>query len=151
MGLSASSLAVDDARRWVAAPDCGAVVVFTGMVRDHADGRTGVTGLTYEAYEEHAVTRIQAVVDEARGRWPAARRIVIWHRVGALAVGDDAVVVAVSSAHRAEAFAVASFCIDTVKATAPIWKQERWAGGTEWGTDATPLADIAEAVRVERA
>jgi len=122
------------------------VVTFTGTVRDHSEGRAGVTELTYEAYEEPAVARMSAVVHDLRRRWPTIGRVAVVHRVGPLTVGDAAVVVAVSSPHRAEAFAAAAWCIDTVKATVPIWKHERWEGGTAWGVDAAPVADLNQAV-----
>ena len=127
---------------WVRAPGCGAVVTFTGTVRDHSDGRAGVTALTYEAYEEHATKRIAEVVADARRRWPAVERIAAVHRVGDLVVGDDAVVVSVASPHRADAFAAAAFVIDTLKATLPIWKRETWSDGSSWGVDAVPIRDV---------
>jgi molybdopterin synthase catalytic subunit len=63
-------------------------------------------------------------------------------RVGRLAVGDSAVVVVVSSPHRAEAFAAARFVIDTLKATVPIWKKETWAGGSDWGTGSQAVTEV---------
>ena len=141
IGLFDDALPLAEAHGWAATPDCGALVEFNGLVRDHAEGRPGVTALTYEAYEEHAVSRMAAVVAEARTRWPAIRRVVVLHRVGTLAVGDAAVTVMVAAPHRAEAFAAAAFCIDTVKASVPIWKHEVWAGGEAWGTCAHELAD----------
>ena len=101
-----------------------------------------MSGLTYEAYEVHAEARMAAVVAEARTRWPEVDRVAVLHRVGALAVGEVAVVVAVASPHRGAAFAAAEFCIDTVKASVPIWKHESLAGGAAWGTDASPLVDV---------
>jgi molybdopterin synthase catalytic subunit len=142
VGLTNGALAPAPLDAWVRRPDCGAVVTFTGTVRDHAEGRAGVTELTYEAYEEHAVARMEEVVAEARRRWPEVRRIAAIHRVGDLEVGDDAVVVSVSSPHRGEAFEAAAFVIDTLKATVPIWKRETWADGTSWGVDATPIRDV---------
>ena len=139
LGLLSAPLPVDDVSRWVVRPDCGAVVVFTGVVRDHADGRTDVTELTYEAYEEYAVARLGDVVTEARRKFTTLGRIALLHRVGRLELGEAAVVVAVSAPHRDEAFAAARFGIDTVKAVVPIWKHERWAGGEGWGTNASPL------------
>ncbi len=126
---------------WATTSDCGAVVTFSGTVRDHAPGRDGVTALTYEAYVEAAVDRMAAVVDDVRARWPEVRRVAALHRTGRLDVGDVAVVVAVSAPHRGAAFAAAAHCIDTLKATVPLWKKERWADGEEWGTDATPITD----------
>jgi molybdopterin synthase catalytic subunit len=132
IAISGDQLPVDDTRTWVTVPECGGIVVFCGTVRDHSDGRAGVTSLEYEAYEEHVVRRLTDVAASARSRWPHIGRLAILHRVGTLDVGDVAVVVAVSTPHRAEAFAAAEFCIDTLKHTVPIWKRETWEGGSDW-------------------
>jgi molybdopterin synthase catalytic subunit len=128
---------------WAARPDCGAVVVFTGTVRDHADGRPGVSHLVYEAYTEQVVPRMEAIAASAREQWPDLGRVALLHRVGRLELGEASVVVAASTPHRPEAFAAARFCIDTLKATVPIWKQETWEGGQDWGLGATPVSDVA--------
>jgi len=132
IGISGGHLPVDEAWRWAGVPGCGGIVTFCGTVRDHSDGRAGVTSLEYEAYEEHVVPRLTAVAIAARGRWPEIGRLALLHRVGRLQVGEVAVVVAVSTPHRAEAFAAAQFCIDTLKHTVPIWKRETWQGGSDW-------------------
>lgn len=139
LALAAEELSVDRAYRWALRPDCGAVVMFSGTVRDHAEGRSGVESLTYEAYAEQAESSFDGVAGEVRRRWPSIGRIVIWHRVGELAVGESSVVVVVSAPHRADAFAAGRYAIDAVKATAPIWKKEHWADGDDWGTGATPV------------
>lgn len=136
VGLSAGPLPVDAATSWVVLPSCGAVVTFVGTARDHAGDRTGVETLTYEAYEEHAVPKLTAVAAEVRTKWPVVGRIALLHRTGTLALGDAAVVVAVSTPHRGEAFDAARYAIDAVKATVPIWKKESWAGGEDWGLTA---------------
>jgi molybdopterin synthase catalytic subunit len=100
--------------------------------------------LVYEAYEEQAVPRLAAVAAEMRARWPEIGRIALLHRTGSLAIGDTAVVVAVSTPHRAEAFAAARFGIDAVKASVPIWKKERWDGGESWGLEGQELRTPAE-------
>lgn len=143
VGVTAEPLDGAAAGRWATTPDVGAVVTFAGTVRDHSPGRDGVTSLTYEAYEEAAVARLAAVVDDVRRRWPDVRRVVAVHRTGHLEVGESAVVVAVGAPHRGSAFAAAAHCIDTLKATVPLWKKEAWANGEEWGTDATPIGDVA--------
>jgi molybdopterin synthase catalytic subunit len=129
-------LSADDAHRFVGDPAAGAVVVFTGTVRDHAEGRQ-VSGLTYEAYQEEAARRLAALADEVAGRWPSVRAVWMTHRLGALGIGEPSVVVGVSADHRGAAFAAARHGIDTLKDTVPIWKQEHWAdGGAHWpGTD----------------
>ena len=140
LSLAEGALPVPEAYDWAVRPDCGAVVLFSGTVRDHAQGRHGVESLTYEAYAEHAEQCFAGVADEARRRWPTVGRIVIWHRSGELAVGESSVVVVVSAPHRAEAFAAGRFAIDAVKASAPIWKKETWEGGADWGTGATDIS-----------
>jgi len=116
---------------FVSAPDCGAVVLFLGTVRDHSPGITGVTHLEYEAYDELVEPKIREVVDEAREKWPI-RKAVALHRTGELAVGETSVAVAVSSPHRKDAFAAGRYIIDELKSRAPIWKKEHWPGGAEW-------------------
>jgi molybdopterin synthase catalytic subunit len=133
---------MEQASAWVTRPDCGAVVVFGGVVRDHAPGRPGVDELEYEAYASQVEPRLAAIAAEAQARWPGVRRVALWHRTGTLAVSECSVVVAVSSEHRGDAFEAARFCIDTVKTTVPIWKRERWAQGDDWGQDAHPIMEI---------
>jgi molybdopterin synthase catalytic subunit len=141
LGLSAAPLPVEAALGWAGRPDCGGLVLFSGTVRDHAEGRPGVDQLEYEAYESQVVPRMSEVADEARARWPVVGRIALLHRVGVLDVGDSAVVVVVSAPHRDEAFAAARFCIDTLKRSVPIWKRETWSGGESWGLEAQHIVD----------
>ena len=115
----------------VTRPDAGASVLFVGTVRDHSEGRDGVTHLVYEAYIEHVEARISEICAEAAQTWPILAAVVE-HRVGTVAVGQPSVAVAVSTGHRDAAFAAGRYLIDELKARAPIWKQENWAGGREW-------------------
>ena len=128
---------------WAERPYCGAVVLFTGTVRDHAEGRPGVTALEYEAYEEEVAPRLADIAGEARRRWPALGRVAVLHRVGVLDVGETSVLIAVSAPHRAEAFDAARFCIDTLKTTVPIWKRETWEGGSDWALCSHPVDEVA--------
>ncbi len=115
----------------VGSPRAGAVVVFLGTVRDHSPGREGVTHLEYEAYREEVEGKVAAIVAEAGNRWPLLG-VVVEHRVGRVDVGEPSVGVAVSSAHRGDAFEAARYLIDELKQRAPIWKKEHWPGGAEW-------------------
>ena len=124
---------------WTVMANCGAVVAFSGTVRDHAEGRSGVSLLEYEAYEEQVIPKLQAIATEARRRWPTLGRMVLVHRTGSMSVGESSVVVAVSSPHRPEAFEAARFGIDTLKSTVPIWKKEHWGTEADWGLNATPV------------
>ena len=146
LALQAEPLPVDEVTAWAVRPDCGAVVVFLGTVRDHAEGRSGVSELSYEAYEEQVVPRLGEIAAEARARWSLGR-VALLHRVGRLALTECSVVVAVSSGHRAEAFDAARFCIEAIKSTVPIWKEETWDGGVDWGTGARPVTRVESSPR----
>ena len=97
LGLTEHALPIDAAYEWAVRPDCGAVVLFSGTVRDHAEGREGVEYLTYEAYDEQVVPRMQSIVDEARFRWPTVGRLVLLHRTGRIELGASSVVVVASA------------------------------------------------------
>ena len=143
LALTREPLDVSDAHDWAVLPHCGAVVVFSGTVRDHAEGRDDVVALTYEAYEEQVVPRLNAIADEVRLRWPSTGRVAAHHRVGHLELGEVSVLVAVSAAHRPEAFEAARYAIDALKASVPIWKREHWSGGDDWGTGAQHITDAS--------
>ena len=116
---------------------------FSGTARDHAPGRPGVDLLEYEAYEDQVEARLAALAAEMRRRWDDVGRVAMLHRVGPVAVGEPAVVVAVSSPHRDAAFEAARFGIDALKSSVPIWKRERWQGGQSWGLEAQHISDVA--------
>jgi molybdopterin synthase catalytic subunit len=134
--LTDEPLSVQDAHGFVADPAAGATVVFTGTVRNQAEGRS-VAGLNYEAYEEQASTQLATLSESITQKWPMVLAVWMEHRVGALAIGEPSVVVAVSAPHRVEAFDAARYGIDELKATVLIWKREHWSdGGSHWpGTD----------------
>jgi molybdopterin synthase catalytic subunit len=142
IALTTEPLPPNDAVTWATTPAAGSVVTFLGVVRDHAEGRAGVRGMTYEAYEGPAAGAMQDVATEARRRWPDIDRIALLHRVGELALSDTSVVVVVSSPHRAAGFEAARFCIDTLKETVPIWKQEHWTGGSDWAVEQHPIRRV---------
>ena len=142
--LTASPLPTEDALAWVTVPACGASVLFSGTVRDHADGRPGVSELDYEAYPEQVVPRLARIAAEARRRWPALGRVALIHRTGVLAVGDCSVLVVVSAPHRGDAFDAARWAIDAIKSTVPIWKRETWEGGSAWGSQSRAVAEVGQ-------
>ena len=108
-------------------PDCGALAVFLGTTRDHHDGRR-VTRLAYEAYEPMALASLAAIEREALVLFDVrACRIV--HRLGDVPVAEASVVVIVAAAHRGAAFDACRWAMDTLKGSAPIWKQEHFEGG----------------------
>jgi molybdopterin synthase catalytic subunit len=115
--------------RLVERPEAGAVATFSGNVRVQNRGRR-VEYLEYDAYRPMAEKQLRAIAEEAVRRWPC--RIAIRHRVGRLEIGEPSVLVAVATAHRAEAFAACRFAIDALKEQVPIWKKEVWEGGEVW-------------------
>ena len=125
----------------------GAVVIFAGLVRNNNQGRR-VLFLEYEAYEPLAVKALTLIADEAREKWPSVR-IGLHHRVGRLELGEASVVIAGSSAHRADAFAATRYAIERVKQIVPIWKREHFEGGDVWLEGA--VADPEDAAAREKA
>ena len=109
-------------------PRAGAVVSFQGVVRDHDDGK-GVTLLEYEGHPSAAAV-LREVAEEIAAD-PAVYAVAVSHRVGVLQIGDVALVAAVSTAHRAAAFAACARLVDEVKSRLPIWKRQVFADGTE--------------------
>jgi molybdopterin synthase catalytic subunit len=115
----------------VASHDAGAVVLFLGTTREFTHGRR-TASLDYECYPQMAEQKLAELEAEARGRWPITG-CIITHRLGHLGLGEASIAIAVSSPHRAAAFAAGQWLIDTIKEVVPIWKCENWADGTsEW-------------------
>ena len=123
-------LSVDEVLAAVEDPAAGGVVSFTGLVRQ-TDGGRDVVGLEYTAHPT-ALEVLRSVAEAVVADLPVVKVAAV-HRVGALQIGDVAVVVAASAPHRDQAFAAARRLIDDLKATVPIWKDQRFADGTrEW-------------------
>jgi len=112
-------------------PGAGAVVLFSGVVRDQTGGRR-VKFLEYEAHAPMAVAKMREIAVAARQRYPGIRRLALVHRVGRLEIGESSVLIAVSTAHRGEGFDACRFAIDTLKETVPIWKKEFFEDGEVW-------------------
>lgn len=130
IALRESELSVDEARAAVADPAAGGIALFAGAVRD-SDHDRGVSGLSYSAHPS-AVDELRRVAEVVAEKYPVIG-IAAVHRVGDLAIGDLAVVLAVSCPHRAEAFDACRDLIDILKASVPIWKHQRFDDGTaEW-------------------
>lgn len=122
---------VGDEYQWLAeCDDDGAVVTFTGKVRNHNLGDT-VSGLTLEHYPGMTEKALADIVSEARTRWPL-QRVTVIHRIGELHTGEQIVFVGVSAAHRLAAFASAEFIMDYLKTRAPFWKREATPDGGRW-------------------
>ena len=129
--VSAAPFDMSQEYAWLSACDSdGAVVTFTGKVRDHNLG-DNVSALTLEHYPGMTEKALAEIVTEARQRWPM-QRITVIHRVGELFPGDEIVLVGVSGAHRGAAFAGAEFIMDYLKTQAPFWKRETTKEGDRW-------------------
>jgi molybdopterin synthase catalytic subunit len=145
-----------DLGRLVAAvqdPAAGGIATFTGTTRDHNEGRR-VTLLEYEAYPGMAEREMERIGAEAARRWPICK-IAMVHRAGRVPVGEASVAIAVSAAHRDEAFAACRFAIDRLKEIVPIWKKEHFEGGEVWighqcGPRQQPVAPSDPATPVRR-
>jgi molybdopterin synthase catalytic subunit len=123
--------------------DIGAIVTFTGVVRDTADG-AGLLAMTLEHYPGMTEGELERVEQEARKRWPLSDCLII-HRYGRLVPSDDIVLVITTSAHRDAAFEAARFLMDYLKTSAPFWKKEERADGTVTWVDAKASDDAATA------
>jgi molybdopterin synthase catalytic subunit len=144
IAITRDPLSPDELSNWVIRPNCGAVVTFSGIVRDHSRSREHVTALEYDTDVELAERRLRDVVDEARKRWPALERVAVHHRIGRVELSVSTVVVAVSAPHRDVAFDAARYCIDALKASVPMWKREVWEGGSAWSDETTPIGNARD-------
>lgn len=108
----------------------GAVVTFLGTVRDMNDG-SSVKGMTLEHYHGMTEKSLEEILSQAKARWDIYQALVI-HRIGPLLPEDQIVLVAVTSAHRGEAFAACEFIMDYLKTAAPFWKKEETPNGAHW-------------------
>ena len=128
----------DEVLRDVGDDGSGAVLLFLGTVRDHAEGRP-VAGLKYEAYEPMAQSVLLEILEDARVR-TGVECLSAVHRVGELAIGEVSVAIAVSSAHRGSAYEASRLVIEEVKRRLPVWKKERFADGDEaWVAGQDPV------------
>lgn len=129
--LTQSPIEADSLRSFVEDERAGAVSTFEGIVRNHNEGKA-VRGLYYEGCESLAQAEAQRILAEAHDKFPLLGAVAC-HRLGELSVGDMAVYVAVSSAHRDEAFSACRYIIDEIKHRLPIWKKEHYIdGAAQW-------------------
>jgi molybdopterin synthase catalytic subunit len=136
--ITSHPISADEVIARLSDPANGAVVTFVGVVRGETDGRP-VRYLEYEAYPEMAEATLAQIGDEIKTRWPTIRQVAIVHRVGRLEVGESAVVIALSAAHRAETFDALRYAIERLKEIVPVWKKEVWAEGEEWRSERWPV------------
>lgn len=128
--LTTDPIDLDSAYKYLQADEAGAIDFFLGVVRNNTAARP-VDHLEYEAYDRMAISEMQKIADEACRRWKILRYVVI-HRTGTLSVGEIAVLIGVTTPHRADAFDACRYIIDTIKQTVPIWKKEFLTDGEVW-------------------
>ncbi|MBI3913004.1 MAG: molybdenum cofactor biosynthesis protein MoaE [Chloroflexi bacterium] len=129
----------------VAFPGAGAIITFSGVVRDNARGKQ-VDHLEYEAYPEMAEQTMRDIIAEIKTRWSDAR-VAIAHRIGRLNVGDASLIIAVAAPHRPDAYAASRYAIERVKAILPVWKKEFATDADYWVEG--PLAGEMPAEKAE--
>jgi molybdopterin synthase catalytic subunit len=126
-----SPLSPDAIAAIVNEPGAGGLVIFSGIVRNQTDGRP-VKFLEYEAHAPMAEVKMREIGEAVRARWAGVRRVAILHRTGRLDIGESSVLIAVSAAHRGDAFDACRYAIDTLKRTVPVWKKEHFEDGEVW-------------------
>lgn len=129
--VTAEPLSADALADAVTVPEAGGVVVFLGVVRNTNAGRR-VVALEYEAHVPMAEAKLKEIGEAVHRRWPDIKQVAMAHRIGRLAIGEASVVIAVSAAHRQQAFEACHFAIDRLKETVPIWKREIFEDGAVW-------------------
>jgi MoaE-MoaD fusion protein len=112
-------------------PGAGGIVIFSGVVRNETGGRP-VKFLEYEAHAPMAEAKMREIGETVRARWAEVKRVAILHRIGRLEIGESSVLIAVSAAHRQDAFEACQYAIDTLKRTVPVWKKEHFEDGEVW-------------------
>ena len=129
--ITEAELSYQKLYEFVEASSCGAVNIFIGTVRDHAEGQD-VEALEYHGYQEMAEKELAAICDNALQKW-AIFRIAVQHRLGLLNLKEASVMIIVSSSHRDVAFAACRFIIEEIKEKLPIWKKEHFVdGNSQW-------------------
>lgn len=125
-------------------PEAGAVVLFTGHVREWTGG-VRTLYLAYESYVPMAEKMLEQIGVEIEAKWPGTRAAIA-HRIGELQIGEIAVVIATSSPHRKDAYEANEYAIERIKELVPVWKKEIWENGTQWIGDQRRKPDNASEI-----
>jgi molybdopterin synthase catalytic subunit len=123
-------LDIQELIRYVTDPSAGAIATFIGTTRNNNEGRK-VIALDYDAYPEMAEKELRRIGEDAKNKWKIERMAIV-HRIGPVQIAEASVIIAVSSAHRDDAFQACRFAIEEIKKTVPIWKKEVFEGGEVW-------------------
>lgn len=128
--ITRKAIGVQELVDFVTDPEAGAIVTFIGTTRNNNDGRR-VIALDYEAYPEMAEKELARLGEEAKKRWNIQHMAIV-HRIGPVQITEPSVIIAVSAAHRRDAFEACRFAIEEIKKSVPIWKKELFEGGEVW-------------------
>ncbi len=128
--ITANPLSVANAVSAVTKRTCGAVVTFTGVVREFSRGKQ-VLYLEYEAYPEMAIAKMRQIEQEVREKWEI-EHLLIHHRMGRVEIGEASVVIAVAAPHRRQALEACAYAIERLKQIVPVWKKEVSPDGSYW-------------------
>ncbi|KAA8496906.1 Molybdopterin synthase catalytic subunit [Porphyridium purpureum] len=142
VAITHEPISVETCVQQVSDDGAGAISTFIGTTRNTFDGK-GVVELRYEAYESMARKEMAVIAERVLSKWPAVKHVTLWHRLGTVPVGQASVVIAVSSAHRADAIAACAFAIDDLKAHVPIWKMEVYEDGSSWKQNSESVETLA--------
>ena len=137
--ITEDKLNPSDATHFASSERHGAAVVFHGVTRDHTNSRKVIL-LEYEAYVPMAKKKLEEIAKEMCSNWDIL--VAIDHRLGKVDIGEESLVVAVGSPHRQSAFEAASYSVDRIKQTVPIWKKEHFEGGEVWIGDADGIKPL---------
>ncbi|RAK17014.1 molybdopterin synthase catalytic subunit [Anoxybacillus vitaminiphilus] len=128
--ITKEPISIEEVVKKVIRPEAGAVTTFIGTVREFTNGKRTLF-LQYEAYVSMAEKKLAEIGEEIARKWPDAK-VAITHRIGKLDISDIAVVIAVSTPHRKDAYEANQYAIERIKQIVPIWKKEHWENGEEW-------------------
>ena len=128
--ITEQPLSIDEVVQRVSRREAGAINTFIGTVREFTQGKRTLH-LEYQAYRSMAEKKLEQIGAEIAEKWPAAETAIA-HRIGSLKIEDIAVIIAVSTPHRSEAFEASRYAIERIKEIVPIWKKEHWEDGEEW-------------------
>jgi len=135
--ITVDPISPNDVLGRVGSDEDGAVLLFLGVVRNHADARP-VSGMRYDSYQEMAAEVLAAIATEAADR-ANSDRIAVVHRIGELQIGEVSVAIAVSSPHRAEVYEASRYVIEEIKKRLPVWKKEHYSdGASTWVKGTVP-------------
>lgn len=121
--ICTEKLSTEEVSQLVVSPSCGAVSIFVGTTRNNFEGKK-VVHLEYEAYVPMAETEMKKILTDIRQKWPSVKHVAVYHRLGLVPITEASVVIAISSPHREDSLDAVKYCINTLKATVPIWKKE---------------------------